>query len=145
MIPYGKQDIRSDDIEIVVDVLKSNFLTQGPMVPKFEAAISSLTEVNYVTAVNSATSALHLACLALDLKPGDLVWTVPNTFVASANCALYCGAKVDFIDIDPETSNLSVELLKQKLIVAEKRGNLPNIVIPVHLTGEPCDMASIKA
>ena len=144
-IPYATQDIRSDDIEIVVDVLKSNFLTQGPMVPKFEAAISSLTEVNYVTAVNSATSALHLACLALDLKPGDLVWTVPNTFVASANCALYCGAKVDFIDIDPETSNLSVELLKQKLIVAEKRGNLPNIVIPVHLTGEPCDMASIKA
>ncbi len=145
VIPYGKQDIRSDDIELVIDVLKSDFLTQGPMVPNFEDAISGVTGAKYVTAVNSATSALHIACLALDLKPNDLVWTSPVTFVASANCALYCGAKVDFVDIDPKTANLSVEHLKQKLSLAKQTGNLPNIVIPVHLSGEPCDMVAIKA
>ena len=144
MIPYGKQDIRSDDIELVVEVIKSDFLTQGPMVPRFEDALSGITGVKYVTAVNSATSALHIACLALNLQPGDIVWTVPNTFVASANCALYCGAKVDFIDIDPKTSNLSVGLLQQKLSLAKKSGKLPKIVIPVHLSGEPCDLAAIK-
>lgn len=145
MIPYGKQDIRPEDIEQITDVLRSNFLTQGPLVPKFEDTLSNLVNVKYVTAVNSATSALHIACLALGLKFGDLVWTVPNTFVASANCALYCGAKVDFVDIDPETANLSVESLKQKLVLAERTGNLPKIVIPVHLAGEPCDMAAIKS
>ena len=144
MLAYGKQDVRFEDIEFVVNVLKSDFLTQGPTVPKFEEAISDLAGAKYVTAVNSATSALHIACLALDLQPGDLLWTVPNTFVASANCALYCGAEVDFVDIDPQTSNMSVELLERKLRLSQKSGMLPKIVIPVHLTGEPCDMAAIK-
>ena len=144
MIAYGKQDIQFDDIEFVVDVLKSDFLTQGPIVPKFEEAISVLSEAKYVTAVNSATSALHIACLALELKTGDLLWTVPNTFVASANCALYCGAEVDFVDIDPQTSNMSVELLERKLRISKQSGKLPKIIIPVHLTGEPCNMAAIK-
>ena len=144
MIPYGKQDIRSDDVETVLDVLNSDFLTQGPMVPRFEKAISEIGGAKYATAVNSATSALHIACLALDLRPGDSLWTVPNTFVASANCALYCGANVDFVDIDPKTSNMSVELLESKLMASKKSGLLPKIVIPVHLTGEPCDMAAIK-
>ena len=144
MIAYGKQDIRVADIEAVVDVLESDFLTQGAMVPKFEEALSSITSARYVTAVNSATSALHLACLALDLQPGDTVWTVPNTFVASANCALYCGAKVDFVDIDPQTLNMSVALLEKKLKASKRSGILPKIVIPVHLTGEPCDMSGIK-
>jgi UDP-4-amino-4,6-dideoxy-N-acetyl-beta-L-altrosamine transaminase len=144
MIAYGKQDIRVEDIEAVVDVLRSDFLTQGPMVPKFEDGISNVTGAKYVTVVNSATSALHLACLALDLQPGEIVWTVPNTFVASANCALYCGAKIDFVDIDPKTSNMSVELLESKLMASEKSGLLPKILIPIHLTGEPCDMAAIK-
>ena len=144
MIAYGKQDIRVEDIEFVVGVLKSDFLTQGSTVPKFEEVLSTKTGAKYVTAVNSATSALHIACLALDLQPGDLVWTVPNTFVASANCALYCGAKVDFVDIDPRTSNMSVEMLERKLRASQKSGLLPKIIIPVHLTGEPCDMAAIK-
>ena len=144
MIPYGKQDVRIDDIDLVMDVLQSNFLTQGPMVLNFENAIGDLTGVKYVTAANSATSALHIACLALDLQPGDIVWTVPNTFVASANCALYCGAKIDFVDIDPQTSNMSVELLERKLSISQKSGKLPKIVIPVHLAGEPCDMTAIK-
>ena len=144
IIPYGTQTILSDDVEAVINVLKSDFLTQGPVVPKFEEALSNIAGVDYVTAVNSATSALHIACLALGVKKGDYVWTVPNTFVASANCALYCGAKVDFVDIDQNTANLSVELLKQKLNLAKQSGNLPKVVIPVHLTGEPCDMAAIK-
>lgn len=144
MISYGKQDIRDADIEAVVDVLQSDFLTQGAIVPKFEEALSRITSARYVTAVNSATSALHLACLALDLQPGDTVWTVPNTFVASANCALYCGAKVDFVDIDPQTFNMSVALLEKKLKSSKQSGLLPKIVIPVHLTGEPCDMSGIK-
>lgn len=143
-IPYGRQNITETDILRVIDVLKSDFLTQGPIVPKFEEGISEISGAKYAVAVNSATSALHVACLALGLQSGDTVWTVPNTFVASANCALYCGAKVDFVDIDPHTSNMSIELLEKKLRVAGKYGNLPKIVIPVHLTGEPCDMASIK-
>lgn len=144
MIPYGKQDIRLEDIKSVLNVLASDFLTQGPMVPRFEHAISDICDAKYVTAVNSATSALHIACLALDLRPGDTLWTVPNTFVASANCALYCGAKIDFVDIDPKTSNMSIELLEKKLRDSQKSGTLPKIVIPVHLCGEPCDMAAIK-
>lgn len=144
MIPYGKQEILEEDIKAVIEVLHSNFLTQGPIVPYFEAKITKITGSNHATVVNSATSALHIACLALDLQPDDIVWTTPNTFVASANCALYCGAKVDFVDIDPKTANLSVELLQQKLSLAKKAGNLPKIVIPVHFSGEPCDMAAIK-
>jgi UDP-4-amino-4,6-dideoxy-N-acetyl-beta-L-altrosamine transaminase len=144
MIPYGRQDINQDDIDAVIDVLSSNFLTQGPLVPKFEKAISERSDAKYVTAVNSATSALHIACLALDLRPDDSLWTVPNTFVASANCALYCGAKVDFVDIDPHTSNMSIYLLEEKLRASQKLGTLPKIVIPVHLAGEPCDMAAVK-
>ena len=144
IIPYGRQDIRRVDIEAVIEVLSSDFLTQGPVVPLFEKMITDMTEVKYATAVNSATSALHLACLALGVGTGDTVWTVPNTFVASANCALYCGAQIDFVDIDPQTSNLSVDLLDIKLRKAEKTGHLPKVVIPVHLTGEPCDMVAIK-
>ena len=144
MIAYGKQDITECDIRAVIDVLKSNFLTQGPLVPKFESKLSTITQVDYVTAVNSATSALHIACLALDVGESDIVWTVPNTFVASANCALYCGAKIDFVDIDPFTSNLSIELLRKKLRQAKYEHALPKVVIPVHLSGEPCDMLAIK-
>ena len=144
MISYGKQDITECDIRAVIDVLKSDFLTQGPLVPKFESTLCTIAQVDYVTAVNSATSALHIACLALDVGESDTVWTVPNTFVASANCALYCGAKIDFVDIDPFTSNLSIQLLQQKLSQAKRENALPKVVIPVHLSGEPCDMASIK-
>ena len=144
MIAYGRHDIQKDDLEFVLNVLNSDFLTQGPMVPKFESAISVVTKAKYVTAVNSATSALHIACLALDLGPGDVVWTVPNTFVASANCALYCGAEIDFVDIDPTTSNMSIQLLERKLRISQECGKLPKIVIPVHLAGEPCDMAAIN-
>jgi UDP-4-amino-4,6-dideoxy-N-acetyl-beta-L-altrosamine transaminase len=144
MIPYGRQNILSEDIEAVVEVLKSDFITQGPMVPQFEEYLSQICEAKYVTVVNSATSALHIACLALNVQQGDIVWTVPNTFVASANCALYCGAKVDFVDIDPVTSNMSVESLRLKLSKAKVAGEIPKVVIPVHLAGEPCDMVSIK-
>lgn len=144
IIPYGRQDIRREDIDAVIEVLSSDFLTQGPVVPQFEEMLKNITEVKYATAVNSATSALHLACLALGVGTGDIVWTVPNTFVASANCALYCGANIDFVDIDSETSNLSVDLLRAKLRKAEHTGHLPKVVIPVHMTGEPCNMAAIK-
>jgi len=144
MIPYGRQSITETDIKSVTDVLRSDFLTQGPVVPKFESKLSEMTGAKYVTAVNSATSALHIACLALDVGPGDMVWTVPNTFVASANCALYCGADIDFVDIDPETSNMSIECLRTKLKLAQSSGNLPKVIIPVHLTGEPCEMLPIK-
>jgi len=145
MIPYGRQNISLKDIEAVTKVLLSDFITQGPVVPEFECKLKEITGAKYATAVNSATSALHIACLALGLKEGDVLWTVPNTFVASANCALYCGATVDFVDIDPETLNMSIQNLHSKLKLAEKLGKLPKIVIPVHLTGEPCDMALIKA
>ena len=145
MIPYGRQDITEADIAAVVEVLQSDWLTQGPMVPRFEQAVASKAGAQYAVAVNSATSALHLACLALDLGPGDWLWTSPNTFVASANCGLYCGAKVDFVDIDPLTYNLSVEVLTLKLEQAERSGTLPKIVIPVHFSGQSCNMAEIHA
>lgn len=145
MIPYGRQDISQADIDTVVDVLKSDFLTQGPLVGRFEAAVASYCTVPFAVASNSATSALHIACRALDLGPGDILWTSPTTFVASANCALYCGAEVDFVDIDPQTYNMSVACLADKLDRAEKAGKLPKIVVPVHLCGQPCDMPAIKA
>jgi len=145
MIPYGRQDIDDEDIAAVVAVLKSDFLTQGPCVPAFESAICARVGAQFASVSNSATSSLHLACLALGLGAGDVVWTVPNTFVASANCALYCGARVDFVDIDPNTYNMSVDALAEKLAVAETAGTLPKIVIPVHFGGEPCDMAGIYA
>ncbi len=143
MIPYGRQDINQADIDAVVDVLQSDFLTQGPVVPAFEKTVSNYCGVKHAVAVNSATSALHIACLALGVGNGDTVWTTPITFVASANCALYCGATVDFVDIDPKTYNLSVECLKEKLTRAEQTNTLPRVVIPVHLAGQPCDMEAI--
>lgn len=143
MIPYGKQNISSEDVEAVVKVLNSDFLTQGPVVPKFERKLADYCNVPYGVAVNSATSALHIACLALELGSGDYLWTSPNTFVASANCALYCGASVDFVDIDPRTYNLCPDQLEKKLIKAEKEGKLPKIVIPVHFAGQSCNMERI--
>lgn len=143
MIPYGRQEIIQIDIDAVTEVLRSNFLTQGPVVPKFEQAVASYCGATDAVAVNSATSALHIAALALGLGAGDWLWTSPITFVASANCALYCGAKVDFVDIDPRTYNLDAELLAEKLAHAEKAGKLPKIVIAVHLCGQSCDMAGI--
>lgn len=145
MIPYGRQDISQDDIDAVVEILRSDWLTQGPMVPKFEQAVASYCGASYGVAANSATSALHIACLALRLGPGDWLWTCPNTFVASANCGLYCGAKVDFVDLDPDTYNMSVPKLEAKLQQAEIDNCLPKIVVPVHYTGQPCDMAAIHA
>lgn len=143
MIPYGRQDITQADIDAVVEVLQSDFLTQGSAVPKFEQSIADYCGSNYAVSVNSATSALHIACLALGLGEGDWLWTSPITFVASANCALYCGAKVDFVDIDPETYNLSPHALEAKLIKADKAGQLPKIVVPVHLCGQSCEMEQI--
>ena len=143
-IKYGRQDITKEDIAAVVDVLESDLLTQGPIVPKFEKAISSYTGASYAVAVNSATSALHIACMALDLGAGDSLWTTPNTFVASSNCAIYCGARVDFVDIDPLTYNMSVKKLKEKLIIAKKNNSLPKILVPVHLSGQSCEMREIK-
>lgn len=144
-IPYGRQTISEEDVRAVVDVLRSDFLTQGPAVPAFEAAVAAYCGAAHGVAVNSATSALHLACLALGVGPGDLVWTSPITFVASANCARYCGADVDFVDVDPVTWNLSVSALARKLEAARARGRLPKVVIPVHLAGAPCDMEQIAA
>ncbi len=145
MIRYGQQDITQADIDAVIGVLKSVNLTQGPNIPQFEQSVVVHTGAKHAVAVNSATSALHIACLALDLGPGDWLWTTPNTFVASANCALYCGAKVDFVDIDPRTYNLCPQKLEAKLIEAKKAGRLPKIVVPVHLCGQPCDMQAIHA
>ncbi|MGH8401070.1 MAG: UDP-4-amino-4,6-dideoxy-N-acetyl-beta-L-altrosamine transaminase [Gammaproteobacteria bacterium] len=144
MIPYGRQDITQADIDAVIEVLRSDFLTQGPVVPRFEQLVAAYCGVRHALAVNSATSALHLACLALDLGPDDWLWTSPITFVATANCALYCGAKVDFVDIDPRTYNLSTQALERKLIEAQKTGRLPKIVVPVHLGGQACDMQAIS-
>ena len=143
MIPYGRQDITEDDIYEVEKVLRSDFLTQGPVVPKFEESVAKYCGTSYAVGVNSATSALHIACLALNLSKGDMLWTSPNSFVASANCARYCGANVDFVDIDPKSYNLSVESLKKKLAFAEKKGKLPKILVPVHYAGQSCDMAEI--
>lgn len=144
MIPYGRQDISEDDIAAVETVLRSDFLTQGPAVPAFEDAIAQYCGVRFAVATNSATSALHIACLALDVGPGDRVWTSPITFVASSNAALYCGAQVDFVDIDPHTFNLCPKRLAEKLAQADAAGQLPKVIIPVHLGGQPCDMAAIR-
>jgi UDP-4-amino-4,6-dideoxy-N-acetyl-beta-L-altrosamine transaminase len=144
MIPYGRQEISEDDIKEVEKILRSDFLTQGPTVPKFERVVASYCGASHAVAVNSATSALHIACLALDLGPGDILWTSPNTFVASANCGRYCGADIDFVDIDSKTYNMSVNALSEKLIKAEKFGKLPKIVVPVHFAGQPCDMVTIN-
>ncbi len=144
-IPYGKQDITQADIDAVVNVLKSDFLTQGPCVPRFEATVARYVGARYAVAVNSATSALHLACTALGLAPGDWLWTSPITFVASANCGLYCGANVDFVDIDPRTYNLCPSALEKKLLQAEKNGSLPKVLVAVHLCGQPCAMVEIHA
>ena len=143
MIPYGRHDISDDDERAVLEVLRSDFLTQGPAVPRFERAIAERVGAAHAVAVNSATSALHVACLALGLGPGDLLWTVPNTFIASANCARYCGADVDFVDIDARSRNMSASALADKLQRAAAQGRLPKIVVPVHFSGLPCDMAEI--
>ncbi len=143
MIPYGKQDINQQDIDAVVSVLQSDFLTQGPQVPAFEQALIDATGAKFALAVNSATSALHIACMALELGEGDWLWTSPITFVASANCGLYCGAKVDFVDIDSSTYNMCPVKLEQKLKAAKLNGTLPKVVVPVHLCGQPCDMEKI--
>lgn len=143
MIPYGKQDITQADIDAVVGVLRSDFLTQGPAVPRFEEVVATYCGARHGVAVNSATSALHLACLALGLGPGDWLWTSPITFVASANCALYCGAQVDFVDIDRDTYNLCPSALERKLAEAERNGLLPKVVVPVHMCGQSCDMKAI--
>ena len=143
MIPYGKQDITPEDVEQVVKVLTSDFITQGDTVPAFEQALADYCGVRFGVAVNSGTSALHIACLALGVGKGDLVWTSPVTFVASANCALYCGADIDFVDIDPVTFNMSPHALGEKLKQAKSRGRLPKVVIPVHMCGQSCDMEKI--
>ena len=145
MIPYGRQNISQEDIDSVIDVLRSDFLTQGPKVPEFEKIISNYCKSSYAVALNSATSALHISCLALGLGKGDWLWTSPNTFVASVNCAIYCGAKVDFVDINQNTYNLCPNELEKKLIKAEKDGTLPKIVVAVHFAGQSCDMTKICA
>jgi len=142
-IPYGRQSISPADIQTVVDVLNSDWLTQGPTVERFERTVADYCGAAHGVAVNSATSALHIACLAAGLGPGDILWTSPNTFVASANCGLYCGATVDFVDIDPRTYNMSVERLEEKLTQAARKGTLPKVVVPVHFAGQSCDMESI--
>lgn len=143
-LSYGRQDIRAEDVEAVAAVLRSDWLTQGPAVPRFEAALAKACGADHAVVVNSATAALHIACVALGLGPGDRLWTSPNTFTASANCGLYCGAKVDFVDIDLATGNMSVEALAAKLEAADAAGALPKIVVPVHFAGQSCDMRRIK-
>jgi UDP-4-amino-4,6-dideoxy-N-acetyl-beta-L-altrosamine transaminase len=144
MLPYGRQDVTQADIDAVVDVLRSDFLTQGPCVPRFEDAVRTRVNASHAVAMNSATSALHVACMALDLGPGDWLWTVPNTFVASANCGRYCGANVDFVDIDAKTWNISVPALREKLTDARRSGRLPKIVVPVHFAGQPTEQEAIR-
>ncbi len=143
-LPYGRQSISEEDIRAVVAVLRSNWLTQGPAIEKFEKRVADYCGAKYAVAVCNATGALHLGCLALGLKKGDWLWTSPNTFVASANCALYCGAQVDFVDINPRTYNLSVAELEKKLVAAEKKNRLPKIVVPVHFAGQSCEMVEIS-
>jgi UDP-4-amino-4,6-dideoxy-N-acetyl-beta-L-altrosamine transaminase len=145
IIPYGRQNINWADTSAVLQTLRSDFLTQGPQVENFEGLLGELTSARYQVATNSATSALHIACLALGVGPGDLVWTSAITFVASANCALYCGAEVDFVDIDPTTLNMSTDVLEAKLLAAESEGKLPKVVIPVHFSGRSADMRQIKS
>ena len=142
-IPYGRQTISESDIAAVADILRSPYLTQGPAVPAFEQAVATRVGAVFGVAVNSATSALHIACLALGLQQGDWHWTSPITFLASASCGRYCGAEVDFVDIDPTTGLMSVDALKRKLELAERNGALPKVVVPVHLTGSSCDMEAI--
>ena len=144
-IPYARQSISQSDIDAVVQVLNSDFLTQGPVVPAFEVAVANYCHAKHAVATSNATSALHLACLALGLGQGDILWTSPITFVASANCALYCGASVDFVDIDPQTYNLCPLALEEKLVAAQKTAQLPKIVVAVHLCGQPCNMQAIHA
>lgn len=144
-IPYSRQTLTVDDIDAVVQVLKSDFLTQGPRVGAFEEVFARAHDVNHAIAVTNATAGLHIACLALGVGPGSRVWTSPNTFLASANCALYCGAKVDFVDIDPLTRNMSIEALTEKLREAEARGQLPAVVIPVHFAGLPCELREMRS
>jgi len=144
-LPYGRQTVTDDDIAAVKDVLCSPWLTQGPVVPAFEQSLSKAMDVPHALAVNSATSALHLACLALGLGPGDWLWTSPVTFVASANCGLYCGAKVDFVDIDPSTGLICLNALAKKLEQANSTGNLPKVIVPVHLAGTSCAMEELSA
>jgi UDP-4-amino-4,6-dideoxy-N-acetyl-beta-L-altrosamine transaminase len=144
MIPYGRQDISPEDIDAVTQVLRSEWLTQGQAGPQFERAMAAYCNVRTGIAVSNATAALHIACLALDLGPGDCLWTSPNTFVASANCARYCGANVDFVDIDPRTYNMSVAALAEKLEIADRQGRLPKVVVPVHFAGQSCEMAGIR-
>lgn len=143
MIPYGRQDIDQSDIDAVVEVMRSDFLTQGPAVERFEQRVAAQVSAKHAIAVNSATSALHIACMALELGPGNRLWTVPNTFVASANCGRYCGADVDFVDIDPHNWNLSVPRLKEKLVQARKAGRLPTLLVPVHFSGQPTEQELI--
>lgn len=143
-IPYARQSVNNDDIQAVVDVLKSDWLTQGPVIEKFEQAVADYCGVKYAIAVNSATSALHIACLSAGLGQDDTLWTTPNTFVASANCGLYCGASVDFVDIDDKSYNMSVADLEKKLDQAHAKGNLPKIIIPVHFAGQSCEMDRIS-
>jgi len=143
-IPYGRQDISEDDIAAVIQTLRSDWLTQGPAIAEFENALAQYTGARYAVAVSNATAALHIGCLAFGIGPGDLVWTASNSFVASANCALYCGAEVDFVDIDPRSYNLSVEALEEKLVAAKRAGKLPKLVIPVHFAGQSCDMERIS-
>ncbi|HEY9041588.1 MAG TPA: UDP-4-amino-4,6-dideoxy-N-acetyl-beta-L-altrosamine transaminase [Rheinheimera sp.] len=143
MIPYGRQHITQADIDAVNEVLQSDFLTQGPAVPAFEQRLTELTNARYAVAVNSATSALHIACLALGIGPGSRVWTSPISFVASANCARYCGADIDFVDVEPDSGNMAVDKLRQKLEAARSSDSLPQLVIPVHLAGSSCDMQQI--
>jgi UDP-4-amino-4,6-dideoxy-N-acetyl-beta-L-altrosamine transaminase len=144
VIPYGRQHIEEDDIRAVVEVLKSDWLTQGPVIEEFERAVAAYCGAQYAVAVSSGTAALHLACLAAGLGPGDLLWTSPNTFVASANSALYCGARVDFVDINPRTYNIDVTALTEKLETAARQDRLPKVVIPVHFAGQSCEMAAIR-
>jgi UDP-4-amino-4,6-dideoxy-N-acetyl-beta-L-altrosamine transaminase len=143
MIPYGRQEVTQADIDAVIAVLRSDFLTQGPVTPRFEQAVAGVCGARHALAVNSATSALHIACMALGLGPGNWLWTSPITFLASANCGRYCGANVDFVDIDPRTYNLSPLALEAKLVVAKQAGKLPKVVVAVHLCGQPCDMRAI--
>ena len=145
MIPYGKQSISKSDIEAVKKVLKSDFITQGPKVPEFEKIVKNFVGSKYAFAMNSATSSLHIACLAIGLKKGDFLWTSSNSFVASANCGIYCGAKIDFVDIDPNSYNMDMKLLKEKLEIAKKNKKLPKVVIPVHMAGQSCDMKTMRA
>ncbi len=145
MIPYAKQSISEQDIEAVNEVLRSDFITQGPVISQFEEAVAKYCGAKFAIAVSHGTAALHLACLALEVRVGDIVWTSPNSFVASANCAIYCNAEVDFIDIDPDTYNICIDSLTLKLQQAEKDNRIPKVIIPVHFSGQPCDMKALKS